>query len=259
MRDFQANKIKAAWPFPITKPGTSKQPAWPFPKYEEMVAADNGWTVPNTELTSTWKINTPRPWFKPTNFGESAVTVNVPSVFGVEPIVDGSNLPPIKGKFEWPKVDLITGSGTTGPIQAGILTPDVFATNPPPSGAEISAVQAEKDPDGKNLNSPGAKADCGKLRPWLVLGDFSHALEEVVKVGTAGARKYTDHGWLSVENAEDRYMEAYARHMIELGKGKVYDDGPTGTYTKHLANAIWNLLAVLELQERNESIRDSAL
>jgi Domain of unknown function (DUF5664) len=230
MRDFQANKIKAAWPFPITKPGTSKQPAWPFPKYEEMVASYNGWTVPNTELTSTWKVNTPRPWFKPTNFGESAVTVNVPPIFGIEPIVDGSKLPPIKGKFEWPK-----------------------------SGFEISAVQVEKDPDGKDLNSPGAKADCGKLRPWLVLGDFSHALEEVVKVGTAGARKYTDHGWLSVENAEDRYMEAYARHMIELGKGKIYDDGPTGTYTKHLANAIWNLLAVLELQERNESIRDSAL
>ena len=102
------------------------------------------------------------------------------------------------------------------------------------------------------LNQPGAKADAGKLRPWLVLGEFSNALEEVTKVGTAGAKKYTPKGWVTVPDAENRYMDAFGRHMLELGKGNKMDDGPTGVYTHHIANMIWNLLAVLELQLRNE-------
>jgi hypothetical protein len=111
----------------------------------------------------------------------------------------------------------------------------------------------EQDPSGRPLNSPGAKADSGKLRPWLVLGQFSNALEEVSKVGTAGAKKYTENGWLTVENGKNRYMDAAMRHLLEIGKGNQLDDGPTGIYTKHIANAIWNLLAVLELEEREES------
>jgi hypothetical protein len=114
-----------------------------------------------------------------------------------------------------------------------------------PKGVEI-------DPSGRPLNSPGAKADAGKLRPWLVLGQFSHALEEVTKVGTAGAKKYTPNGWLTVPEAEERYMDAFARHMLEVGKGNKMDDGPSGVGTMHLANMVWNLLAVLELQLRNE-------
>lgn len=111
----------------------------------------------------------------------------------------------------------------------------------------------EKDPRGVPLNTPGAKADAGKLRPWLILGSFSRALEEVSKVGTAGAKKYTPKGWLTVPNAEDRYMDAFARHMLELGKGNEMDDGPSGTQTHHIANMIWNLCAVLELKLSEKS------
>jgi hypothetical protein len=115
------------------------------------------------------------------------------------------------------------------------------------------AKYVETDPNGKDLNSPGAKADAGKLRPWLVLGDFSRALEKVVEVGTKGANKYTDHGWLTVENAESRYLDAAFRHILALGRGEIYDNAPGGIGTKHLAQVAWNILAVLELQERNES------
>lgn len=108
----------------------------------------------------------------------------------------------------------------------------------------------EQDPNGRKMNDAGAKADSGKQRPWLVLGDFSHALTEVVKVGTAGAIKYTDHGWLSVPDGKARYMEAYARHALALGRGEIYDNGVGGINTKHLAQMIWNLLAALELEER---------
>ncbi len=117
---------------------------------------------------------------------------------------------------------------------------------------EVVPVEGETDPNGKSPHEAGSKVDAGKLRPWLVLGDFSRALELVTEVGTLGANKYTDHGWLSVENGEERYMEAFYRHMIKLGQGQVYDNGPNGIGTKHLAQMIWNLLAVLELEERNE-------
>lgn len=112
----------------------------------------------------------------------------------------------------------------------------------------------EKDPRGVALNTLGAKADSGKLRPWLVLGAFAHALEEVTKVGTAGALKYTDNGWISVPNGSERYMDAAMRHLLKVMQGEEMDNGPGGIYTKHIANAIWNLLAVLELEEREESI-----
>ena len=118
---------------------------------------------------------------------------------------------------------------------------------------ERAAIIGEADPSGRPLNTPGAKADAGKQRPWLVLGEFSRALEEVTKVGTAGAQKYTPRGWVSVENGKERYMDAAMRHLLEVGNGNTLDDGPSGIYTKHLANAIWNLLAVLELEEREES------
>lgn len=126
-----------------------------------------------------------------------------------------------------------------GRSQVGIIVGDV-----PPM---------ETDPSGRPLNTPGAKADAGKLRPWLVLGSFSNALEEVSKVGTAGAKKYTPNGWKTVENAEDRYMDAFGRHLLKYGKGEEIDDGPNGTYTHHIANMIWNLCAVLELKLNGKS------
>lgn len=91
------------------------------------------------------------------------------------------------------------------------------------------------------------KHDDGKPLAGLVLQDFSRALEAVVGVGTFGAKKYTKHGWLNVPDGNDRYMDAFYRHMLAYGK-KDYVDLESGH--QHLAHAVWNLLAVLELQER---------
>ena len=108
----------------------------------------------------------------------------------------------------------------------------------------------EKDPGGKDLNSPGAKADAGKIQPWLMLSGFSRALEEVAKVTTVGAKKYTPNGWVEVPDGVDRYMQAFSRHMLDLGKGEIIDSGPGGTNCMHKAQMIWNLLASLELELR---------
>lgn len=106
----------------------------------------------------------------------------------------------------------------------------------------------EKDPKGKKLSEPGAKADAGKNKPWLMLQGFARALEEVSKATTEGALKYTENGWVSVPGAQERYMNAFGRHLFKYGKGEIFDIGETGCY--HIAQCIWNLLAVFELQLR---------
>ena len=52
----------------------------------------------------------------------------------------------------------------------------------------------ESDPTGRQPNDAGAKLDAGKNRLGLVLVGFSSALQEVGKVGTYGAKKYSDNG-----------------------------------------------------------------
>ena len=91
------------------------------------------------------------------------------------------------------------------------------------------------------------KYDDNKPLAGLVLEDFARALEAVVDVGTFGAKKYSEHGWLNVPNASDRYINAFYRHILAYGK-KEYNDPESNQ--KHLAHAAWNLLAVLELEER---------
>lgn len=108
----------------------------------------------------------------------------------------------------------------------------------------------EKDPHGLDLNSPGAKADAGKNRVWLFMAGFSRALEEVSKVTTVGATKYTPNGWVDVPDGQARYMDAFGRHMLKLGSGELMDDGVTGTGCYHKAAMIWNLLAAFELELR---------
>ena len=100
------------------------------------------------------------------------------------------------------------------------------------------------------MNEPGSKADAGKIRPWLMISGFARALEEVSKVTTEGALKYTDNGWVSVPGAQERYMDALGRHLLKFGKGEGYDTGIGGIGTHHLAQVAWNALAVLELHLR---------
>lgn len=113
----------------------------------------------------------------------------------------------------------------------------------------------EKDPFGKSPNDSGAKVDAGKTKVWLMLAGFSRALEEVAKVTTVGADKYTENGWVDVPDGKKRYMEAFARHMLAVGKGEVWDNGLGGTNCMHKGQMIWNLLASLELELReNEKV-----
>lgn len=105
----------------------------------------------------------------------------------------------------------------------------------------------EADPNGKQANEPGAKLDAGKNRLGLVLGGFALALEQVGQVGTFGADKYTENGWISVPNGIERYTDAMYRHMLKEAQGELIDPQ---TELFHAAHTAWNALARLDLMVR---------
>lgn len=107
----------------------------------------------------------------------------------------------------------------------------------------------EADPTGKEQHEAGAKLDSGKNRLELVLGEFSRALWDVGLVGTFGANKYTDCGWLSVPNAIQRYGDAGLRHRLKQCMGETYDKDSN---LRHAAHEAWNALARLELMIRED-------
>jgi len=89
----------------------------------------------------------------------------------------------------------------------------------------------------------------------LVLGDFANALEMVSLVGTVGANKYTDHGWLDVPNGIARYTDAMLRHNFREHAGELLDPELTelaGKDVYHAACTAWNALARLELALREK-------
>lgn len=111
----------------------------------------------------------------------------------------------------------------------------------------------DADPHGKDAAEAGAKLDAFKVRAGLALSGFPHALEEVARVGSYGAKKYTPYGFLSVPDGEARYHDAMMRHYLDLCKGQTYDN-ESGCLL--LAQVAWNALAWLELHLRNQPVPD---
>jgi len=107
------------------------------------------------------------------------------------------------------------------------------------------AAGAERDPNGVDPHTPGAKLDAGKPMAGL-LGDFSRALLAVAEVGTFGARKYTRGGWQSVPDGVVRYTDALWRHLLKERLGTFDSDSDL----RHAAHLAWNALARLELMLR---------
>ena len=112
----------------------------------------------------------------------------------------------------------------------------------------------EVDPSGKAPHEAGAKLDAGKPRLGLIFKGFARALWEVGKVGTFGADKYSDNGWMEVEDGEERYFDALCRHMLkEAIEGEVDFD----SQCLHKAQRCWNDLAELELMLREKEEADT--
>lgn len=73
----------------------------------------------------------------------------------------------------------------------------------------------------------------------------SSALLMVSEVGTYGANKYTPNGWKDVPDGRDRYFDALWRHLLKVASESRDQD----TQMLHMAHAVWNMLAVHQLQQ----------
>lgn len=113
----------------------------------------------------------------------------------------------------------------------------------------------EKDPTGKGQHEPGAKVDAGKTRMHLITGGMARAITDVAKVGTMGAAKYSDGGWVSVSDGFRRYEDAQQRHAAYRHMGESHDP-ESGLL--HLAHEAWNALAKLDLFIREQEAKASA-
>lgn len=101
-----------------------------------------------------------------------------------------------------------------------------------------------------NMEKEGQKWSDDKLPIYTVLFEqFPNAIKEVVKCSQAGHKKYPhDIDWMNfkrVKDAEFQYKNAALRH---LGQKGVSEDMLLYGEITHEAQAIWNLLASLEIQ-----------
>lgn len=84
----------------------------------------------------------------------------------------------------------------------------------------------------------GKKFDTGKLR-WDLMPT---EIEDVVKVLTQGAVKYSPDNWKRVPDAPDRYFAALNRHLWARRRGKIRDKH---SRMPHMAHVVCNALFLL--------------
>lgn len=86
------------------------------------------------------------------------------------------------------------------------------------------------------------KDDVTKPRPSLILQDMYPAIAALIALAEFGASKYVSKSWMTVENAEARYMEALQRHLMQ----ELAEPGSIDKESKapHLIAIAWNAMAV---------------
>jgi hypothetical protein len=75
------------------------------------------------------------------------------------------------------------------------------------------------------------------------------SLEEMVKVLTYGAKKYSVDNWKLVPDLENRYFDAAQRHIWAFRRGETHDP-ESGLH--HLAHAMCSLMFILETNLNEE-------
>lgn len=113
----------------------------------------------------------------------------------------------------------------------------------------------------------GQKFSEGKLPiNTLISRQFNRAIREVARATLGGHLKYLEQdrdwmNWSRVENANEQYMEAAARHLLESAREVWNPDMKEYGGVRHKASIIWNLLASLELdlieEERIKNATDN--
>lgn len=128
-------------------------------------------------------------------------------------------------------------------LEAFTTQPEERACNV--TGGVLKNKPLNVDPNGIFQHAPGAKLDAGKLMAGL--GDqFSLALSAMLDIATYGAMKYTVGGWQTVPDGAARYWNAFNRHRLAMA----YEEVDSESGRLHLHHALWNLMAIVEMQMR---------
>lgn len=93
----------------------------------------------------------------------------------------------------------------------------------------------------------GNKDDLDKLRWDLLPMDV---IEDVVKVLTYGAKKYSDDNWKLIDNPINRYYSAMMRHLIDWKVYNEQNDKESGL--PHLAHALCCLVFINWFSRHNK-------
>jgi len=91
----------------------------------------------------------------------------------------------------------------------------------------------------------GRKDDKGKIRMDLLPFE---CLDEVAKILTFGAEKYSPDGWQKVENGKERYEAALLRHFSAYKQGEQND--PESGFS-HLAHVATNALFLIWFEKQS--------
>lgn len=120
------------------------------------------------------------------------------------------------------------------------------------------AVEVSATPNGEGLLEPvrcpcsdadARKANRGKPSGFRLIPPA--ALVELAAVYAYGAQKYAPDSWRGVPNATEAYEEAFWRHFLAWKAGEERD---AESKLRHLAHALWNVVALVELTR--ESARE---
>ena len=74
-------------------------------------------------------------------------------------------------------------------------------------------------------------------------------VEDIVRVYTAGAKKYGPDQWQNLPDGIRRYKAALLRHLVEFDKGNEIDEE---TGCRHLAQVAWNAIAMLHISKQQK-------
>ena len=74
-------------------------------------------------------------------------------------------------------------------------------------------------------------------------------VEDIVRVYTAGAKKYGPDQWQNLPDGIRRYKAALLRHLVEFDKGNEIDKE---TGCRHLAQVCWNAIAMLHISKQQK-------
>lgn len=110
---------------------------------------------------------------------------------------------------------------------------------------ELNSDRMVKSNDDTNSSVKNDRLD-DKLR-WELLP--LEDVEDIVRVYTAGAKKYGENKWQDLPDGIRRYKAALLRHLVEFDRGNEIDK-ETGCL--HLAQVAWNAIAMLHISKKTK-------